>query len=299
MIKSILRKVFKRKAIEVPNMYDFRTISVDEVGKFPDGLKSLKSREIDGFIIKGLLTPEEVQKIDDFTRSFGKNKDQVLYTKKGFVYPLPFSAAGAECPDVEKYFTETKRIRSGFAQECGVDIEEKLFDVLSKMAGGRKVSTPDYKQEMGSATPFTLRYLNEINGVVEVHCGNLFHGNHSKFYEHANTVVDSFDQLSFFFMIQPSESSDLVLLDRVWKDGQKKTNFDNYYTFTDENSKEVDCSEFGIDRMTIRLEPGDFLTFAGGPIWHVVEKVKGTKGRITVGGFMGFSHDDKTVYSWS
>jgi hypothetical protein len=298
-MKSFFKKLLSKKAKEVSAMYDFRTLSMEEVDNYPDGLKDLKTRKIDGFIVKGALSPDEVKAIDNYTRKMQKNTEDVLHTPKGYVYPMPFSAPGVERPDSEQYFIDMKTLRKEFAQNCGVDIENKLFTILGKMAGGRKVSTPDYKKDVGSAVPFTLRFLKEKTGVVEVHCGNLFHGNHSVFYDNVNPIVETYDQLSYFYVIQPSESSDLILLDSIWEAGQSKVNFEQVYTFNDQNGKEVDCTEYGIDRKTIKLEPGDFLTFAGGPIWHLVEEVKGKKGRITVGGFMGFSHDDKTLYAWS
>lgn len=298
-MRSIFKRIFSRKAKEVADLYDFRTIPATEVDSYPDGLKKLKSREIDGFIIKSAFTPEEVSAIDRYSRAMKYNIEQSHHHKKGYVYPKPFSSLGAESPDMPKYFRDMKTIREEFNAECGVDIEQKLFSLLGRMAGGREVSTPDFEGGTGSCIPFSLRYLKPDTGVLEVHCGNLFHSNHSAFYDHVNKTVDTHDQLSFIFVIQPSESSDLVLLDRIWKEGQHKTNFEQVYSFIDENDQEVDCSEYGIDRMKIKLEPGDFLTFAGGPIWHVVEEVKGARGRITVGGFMGFTHDDNQLMCWS
>ena len=298
-MRSIFKNIFSRKANEVEDLYDFRTISTAEVDSYPDGLKKLKSREIDGFIVKKAFNTEEVLAIDQYTRAMEKDADQVHHHKKGYVYPKPFSSLGAESPDMPKYFSDMKAIREDFHEKCGVDVEQKLFSLLGRMAGGREVSTPNFNGEEGSCIPFSLRYLKPDTGVLEVHCGNLFHSNHSAFYDHVNKTVDTHDQLSFIFVIQPSESSDLVLLDRIWKEGQHKANFEHVYSFIDEHGKEVDCSEYGIDRMKIKLEPGDFLTFAGGPIWHVVEEVKGERGRITVGGFMGFTHDDKQLMCWS
>ena len=39
--------------------------------------------------------------------------------------------------------------------------------------------------------------------------------------------------------------------------------------------------------------------FAGGHIWHVVEPVVGDVDRLTVGGFLAFSHDRERVLYWS
>lgn len=298
---SVIKKIshfFNRAANEVSDLYDFRTITETGLDEFPDGLKQLKKREIDGFIVKGALTKEETAAIDTFTRTKGSQKEDVSHHPKGFVYPPPFSNLGLEIPNTDEYFRIMTKVRKNISTDCGVNIEEVLFRVLNRISGGREVTTPSFENGT-SCMPYSLRYLKPDGGKLEVHCGNLFHGNHSAFYDIVNKSVETFDQLSFIFVIQPSESSDLILLDRTWKEGQHKENFEEVYSFIDENGKKVDCSDKGIDRMTIRLEPGDFLTFAGGDIWHVVEEVRGEKGRITIGGFMGFSHDDKVVYCWS
>ncbi|MBI1286613.1 MAG: hypothetical protein GC178_03450 [Flavobacteriales bacterium] len=291
--------MFKIKGREVPDLYDFRTITLNGVADYPNGLKQVQEREIDGIIVKGALTTDEVSKIDSFTRSMVSGVKEVHYHSKGYVYPKPFSSLGNEIPDPKTYFEQTKKVRDGFESKCGVDIEERLFQLLSNMAGGRRVSCPEMQELGGSCIPYGLRLLKPLTGALEVHCGNLFHGQHNKFYEFIDDNVGSYDQLSYFYVVQPSESSDLILFAREWSEGQHKKEFEQMYTFTDENGKVVDCSEYGIDRMTIRLEPGDFLTFAGGPIWHMVDEVKGHAGRITVGGFMGFTHDDMEVQVWS
>tara|TARA_B110000037_G_C17118308_1_gene504712 strand:+ start:2967 stop:3140 length:174 start_codon:yes stop_codon:yes gene_type:complete len=52
---------------------------------------------------------------------------------------------------------------------------------------------------------------------------------------------------------------------------------------------------------TVKIKPkkGDMIIFQGGEIWHRVELVKGKKSRYTIGGFMGFSLDDKEIIYWS
>lgn len=294
-----LKQIFGYKPKEVPDLYDFRVIGLGQLDSFTDGLKQLKTREIDGFIVKNALSKEEVRAIDEYTRTFQAKFENVHHHPKGFVYPKPFSSLGNEILDPHSYFRQVGEVRRNFKDECGVDIEKRLFDILGKIANGREVRSPNFNQFGGSCIPYTLRYLKPNTGALEVHCGNLFQSNHNEFYRYMNETVETYDQLSYFFAIQPSESSDLVLVDRLWNDAQYKDRFDQMYTFTDEHGRLVDCSKYGVDRMTIRLEPGDFLTFAGGPIWHFVDEVKGKRGRITVGGFLAFSVDDRSINVWS
>ncbi len=295
---TAVKKFFGIKAKEVSELYDFRRITMDNLGQYPNGIQNMQERSIDGFIIKNALMPEEVAILDKAIRALPESNLDIHFHNKGFAYPRPFSALGAEVMDSKEFFLGLDKARTDFTSHFGVDVEARLFEILSKMSSGRKVAAPSPKTDPGDCMPFGIRFLSPESGVLEVHCGNLFHGSHSQFYDHIEGV-NAYDQLSFFFMIQPSESSDLILLDRTWKSGQHKPNFDEKYLFTDENGKEVDCSEYGINRMTIRLEPGDFLTFTGGPIWHLVEEVKGEKGRISVGGFIGFSEQGDAPLCWA
>lgn len=293
-----LKKLVGIRAKEVPNLYNFKTIDLSELGQFPDGVRDMQEQKIDGFIIKNVLTREEVALLDKAIRALSADDPNFYKHSKGFAYPDPFSSLGAQVKDSKQFFGNLAHARDTFAEKFGVDVEARLFEIYGKMAGGRKVDAPTPKGDLGACMPFGVRFLSPESGVLEVHCGNLFHNAHSEFYDHIQNV-DAYDQLSFFFMIQPSESSDLVLLDKRWAPGQHKPNFDQKYIFVDEKGKEVDCSINGIDRMTIRLEPGDFLTFTGGPIWHLVEEVRGEKGRITIGGFVGFSEDGKEILCWA
>ena len=297
-MNTFFQKIFKRKAKEVSDLYDFRRIEVAELDQYPDGIKNMQNREIDGFIIKGALSIDEVKTIDAAARTLPSSQLEVHQHSKGFVYPRPFSNLGVEVKESSLFFGGLDKARQGLPGVLGVDIEKRLFDLLGKMSGGRSVSARSPLKDEGRCMPFSVRYLWPETGVLEVHCGNLFHGSHSAFYDHIKDV-NAYDQLSFIFMIQPSESSDLILFDKEWVQGQYKKDFGQKFNFTDENGEDVDCSENGIDRMTIRLEPGDFLTFTGGPIWHLVDEVKGEKGRITLGGFIGFSSNDEQVYCWS
>jgi hypothetical protein len=290
--------LFSKKAKEIPDLYDIRPISVNELDRYPDGIRNMQDNKVDGFIIKNALSLEEVELVDKAVRALPNQDLGVYHHQKGFAYPRPFSNLGAEVQDAEKFFRELGNVRSISTEYFEVDLESRLFDILGKMGGGRKINAPVPKNIEGSSMPFGIRYLSSSTGVLEVHCGNLFHDRHSAFYDHIQDV-DAFNQLSFFFMIQPSESSDLVLLDRRWSPGQHKADFNDVYSFIDENGKEVDCSLNGINRMTLHLEPGDFLTFTGGPIWHLVEEVKGEKGRISVGGFIGFSKNDDEILCWA
>jgi len=51
--------------------------------------------------------------------------------------------------------------------------------------------------------------------------------------------------------------------------------------------------------LKLRPQPGDLLMFYGGYIWHRVEDIEGNTPRITLGGFLNFSKDDKELYYWS
>ena len=54
-----------------------------------------------------------------------------------------------------------------------------------------------------------------------------------------------------------------------------------------------------VHRYFVKPEPGDLLLFAGGNVWHRVEKVAGFKSRITLGGFIAETTTPGKYYIWS
>lgn len=106
------------------------------------------------------------------------------------------------------------------------------------------------------------------------------------------------DQLSYFVVLQQAESGgELTIYDMLWENVKRKESPENNDFVIDDNDKAIYLTE--VKNFAVKPQPGDILIFSGGPIWHRVEDIKGNIPRITFGGFLNFSNDNKELYYWS
>lgn len=175
--------------------------------------------------------------------------------------------------------------------------KKKITCVFDKLGGGRPLMIPPGFDNQGSYAGFTFRHLVPEYGNIPIHCGNLFHDRFYEFYTHLTSICEVIDQLSYFFMLQSSGGGELVLYDLEWQTGQHiKTNT----IVEDADNNIIDASSGkGLKRMTLPIETGDLLVFAGGEIWHSVNQITGSASRITLGGFIGFENNHEGFYYWS
>ena len=106
------------------------------------------------------------------------------------------------------------------------------------------------------------------------------------------------DQLSYFLVLQESEKGgELSIYDMLWDQVKRKENPENNEFVIDDKDNHIYLKD--VESFAVKPKPGDILIFSGGPIWHRVEDIKGSIPRITFGGFLNFSKDNKELYYWS
>ena len=282
--------------------YGISELSPDEAADYPNGLLDIKQRKLDGVLFRGFLTPEEVSKLVSGFDAL--QEPEYVKTSVGGVYPIVFQQLAVQTESEPKavsdakfhdYFTTSEDFAHRFDSRFGVDFRGKLFGLLEKMAGSREIAIPRGYNDEGNYAFCTFRRLIPEAGQMGYHTGNLFRNAYAKFYEHLDTKVGTYDQLSYFVLLQkPDTGGELTLYDLEWKDGQYKE--DNRYVVQPDGGK-VDIND--LKTMTMNMKPGDMIIFNGAQIWHRVEHVYGKTDRITLGGFIGISHDDQKVFLWS
>lgn len=299
-IKNLLR--------EKSNLYDFKYIDPGQIDEFPNGMKDMHVRKFDGMIIKGFLSPSEIESIKNGFNELPK--EDLVHIKEGRAYPPVFAQVlrnvEGKPDDVNNigkftdYFAKCESYSNSFSKKFGVDFKQKIEDVFSRMGGGRSVDVPKGFNGQGRYTFCTMRCLIPETGEMSVHTGNYFRESCSEFYEHLETQVKTYDQLSFFVTLQKAEAGGgLTLYDIEWKGGQTKDNPGENRYVRDVDGKLIDIQSVGRKTLTLTPEAGDLLLFNGAQIWHRVEIVKGQRDRMTIGGFIGFSEDDKEILYWS
>lgn len=299
----MFNSIFRSKNL-VDNLYDIKEISYNELYKFPTGFDDMYRERVDGFLIKNIFNKQEIRSLKNFLNNAVKSNDALLYNHEyGYTYPVPFSMVnttiGKEYVSQEDYFLKMQELRQKLPKMLEFDFEKKLFDVFRSIGNGCAVNAPKGKENEGTYLPYSFRYFFKNKGFISVHCGNYFQAAYPAFYEDLEKDTLVFDQLSYFLVVEkPLIGGELLLFDKVWKTGQTKKNRNNIYEFIDEKGEVVDGSPKGIKRMKISPNPGDLFVYRGGAIWHMVEHIKGYRGRYTVGGYMAYSKDLSTIHLW-
>lgn len=282
---------------------DFREISVAEIATYPNGLDDLLNRRIDGFLIRNVLSQEEVATLlQNFARI---SQDRLSSMPEGGIFP-PVFAQVAQWKNTtretyEKYFADCLQYKHDFEKDFGVNFEAKMNAIFTAMSGDREVMVPAGYDGNGSYAFATIRSLNNKAGNISIHCGNYFQTAFSKFYEHLTETTNVIDQLSYFVMLQTAETGgELTLYDIDWQDAQFKEDPKENNEIIGVNGNKIDVRDSaGRKKLYVNPQAGDMILFAGGQIWHRVERVRGNRSRITIGGFMGYSHDKKNICYWS
>jgi hapalindole-type alkaloid chlorinase len=276
-------------------LYNFVHIQANELGDYPDGLVDICNDRIDGIVIGGAFTPEEV------------NRVRAQLTRRGPFPGAPFGdnlIYGPPLLIAEEDLTRYRREAAEFRHFCrglfsgGRDFEARIGELLGAMAGGRPVDLP-CAPDGGPYTPATIRVL-EVDQEIGWHFENQFlHATVG--YRHLSTLIDHTDHFSYFVVLEaPEAGGELVLYDLAWErtewldkeaGGIKRTGTVDGRLISDV----IDS----LDHMSISPPAGSLVVFDGGNILHCVSAVQDRGRRITIGGFVAFSKGRQGVYYWS
>jgi hapalindole-type alkaloid chlorinase len=288
--------------------YNFQTITVADILEKKEAIWDLYTNKSDGFLIKNFLSEQEVDAImSNFDNVLN---DKPAYTHVGFTYPPVFAefsnqireqAADEKEEATKAYFQKNTAYNSNFGNVYAIDVRERFESLFKSLSGGRDIVIADGMGGLGQYPFSTFRYLTPEVGLMSVHCGNYFGKTFENFYKDLTKKVAVENQMSFFIMLQePDAGGELSLFNFRWKNGQTKVDpsEDNEIIQPDGSKMYVE-DDANIIKDKIDPKKGDMILFQGGNIWHRVEMVKGTKPRITFGGFIGISIDKTKFYYWS
>jgi hypothetical protein len=289
---GILGNLFKRKKAKF-NILD--TADTVEVGS--ELLNDLFSRRLDGYIHRQFLSKEECDKlVGNFYGKVGYNKDP----ETPVIYPPNFYQIRNENVD-EKYFQLAKDYIDEFPSTYGLDVHQRLFDLLKSVNANVNIKIPP-GEENGYYQPTTFRSLPPNDVVMYAHCENQLREIFDEHCAYLSTMTDIYDSLSFFIMLkEPSEGGRLILYnvdwDRAKKNAKSRT---NSVLLTTGEAINLDDKKSPIGNLKIDMQTGDLIIFPGGQLWHSVESVAGDKNRVTFGGFLSKGRNEEdTLYVWS
>lgn len=254
-------------------------------------VKRVHQGDLEGFIVKGIFSPEEVESFKKLTAEIPA--DRFLKTNTGTILPDPFATISDLDERARNYVEKNKAFQTfGFER-----FHAALQNAMELVAGDYRVQVPATVLDNYPAVAATVRHFYPGMGGLYVHCGYLFQEQSPKYYQAVEPMKKE-GQLSFFVVIQqPEQGGELTLYDMVWENVNAKDFPENNEFVLDRDGNRIYLTE--VNQVKYNPQPGDMLIFYGGRIWHRVEPIVGALPRITFGGFINFSEDDQTMFYWS
>lgn len=277
---------FLNPELGLETIYKLNYISYEEMDRFPDGINDLHQGRQDGFIIKGFLTPEKVNLVN---KNYEKVKNGIYRVNFGEIYGTPLNASGESR---ENYLDDAQKFNAEWTEMFGFDLVARIKEMLSHMSGGRNVSVPIENGREYLAGNIRVYYPGA--GGLFAHTGNEFAMiNKSVGLEMLMAESKLINSMSYFIQLSvPQKGGQLVLFDLLYENTPQEL-----FGF---NGNERNDDPFRtMKHQIVHLEPGDFLVFAAGHIWHKVIDIGGETNRMTWGGFQSISNDDKNLWFWS
>lgn len=280
----------------------FTFITVNNFSELDEGIMTdLLNEKITGILFKKFLSQNETESLLKGLSNIAQ-EDKTLVNEGFQSYPLSFAQFTQKKKSgemvTEDYVKEAKLLQNRLLNDFGVDITSKLCYFLQQFSEFRKVS-PILNTEFNSyLIPFNFRELFPGKGELIAHCENLFFNEFPEFFNWLKLMNIKTNKLSYFITLQEADlGGELCCYDINWSNVKiRKTQT----ILADEFNNELDIdNNENIKRCYIKPEQGDLLLFAGGNVWHRVEKVQGKKSRITLGGFIAETTTQNHFYIWS
>jgi hypothetical protein len=272
-------------------------VPYDKLADSGDLIRKLKNGEVHGFVLKNLFSKDEIAAVLSVIEKPMEEKS--LVTPYGKMFPSPFAIVTNSEERLDAYYESIEALDELSEQVPAVKlVRDRVRNFFKQVAKDFKVSVPVNKTKKLPVSEGSFRVFYKDKGALFVHCGNLFQQQSEFYYSQLENDIDMSDQLSFFFNLQNTEiGGELTIYNMLWKDVVGKASPDENESVIDAKGDTIYLKD--VAQFTVKPEPGDILVFAGGPIWHRVEDIKGDTPRITYGGFVNFSNDDKELFYWS
>lgn len=266
-----------------------------EAQNSPHLIKDIKEDRLDGFVTRGLFSPAEINELLTVVGSI--NPTDLFTVPTGTVFPKPFATLTDAGDMLTQYTHKADQLRTMALRYPIVGTLLQRMDIFFKaVSGDFDTTVPAVPLKNTSCAPGNFRFFEPEKGGLFVHCGYLFQ-KQSPFYY---TIVEPMAlerQLSFFLVLQNADQGgELTIYDMLWKDIKDKDRMEeNEYVLTPAGDKLFLNT---LRSFAVKPNPGDVLIFSGGPIWHRVENIKGSKPRITYGGFLNFTPNGTGLRYW-
>ncbi len=272
-----------------------RTVEVHagELDRLPDGLHRIFRDDLDVLIVRSAFP----------AATMGHVVELLQRTEHGFVrMPQEFhdiereqivfygdamshNSVDEQGPPMERYLANAAIWREACRQLFAADgdYETRLSAIFCSLSGGRRVDVPHYSDGR-TYGPSTIRMIPSGRG-APFHIDNYFDGVEG--WQYLAKTMNLQYPINFFTMMSPPEGGGEIEVSELRFNDPRSTA---------DGAINKDDSGFASQRFS--LQAGDLFAFAAGRFWHRVREVRGPRPRWTIGGFLGFATDDRTLFYW-
>lgn len=281
---------------------DFTFLTVERLCELPaTAMHDLLSEKITGILFKNFLSEQETETLKSGFHDLPVN-EKTKVNDGFFSYPLSFAQFTQQKAhgqlSVQDYVNIARKLENELHTHFKLNITEKLCNFLQQFTEYKEVS-PIYNNEHQSyLVPFNIRELLPGQGELIAHCENLFFEEFPDFFNWLQLMNISENKLSYFVTLQEStEGGELCCFDINWANVQHR---ESPVLLKDKANRQINLEDANtVKRFFIKPNAGDLLLFAGGNVWHRVEKIRGKNSRITLGGFIAETTTPGKYYIWS
>lgn len=263
----------------------------------------LVQKKLDALVVTDVLPNTLKNDYESKLNNLSNASNNVIKHKNLTIYPLSYAVIHQKNDEVENdfllsnFFKESKIANQNYPNLLGDKVKKNIDDTLNLAT--------NYQIKLLQKENFEFPALNvrcmqpAANYAIEIHCENSFVSQLNKTLKNfLLEKVDLMDAISFYTMLQkPEIGGDLILFDKNWDETPVEAG--NLDEITRKNEKLFFNSSTEIPHKRIQLNQGDMVFFRAAQIWHCIDEVKGSKPRITTGGFLAAANDGANYLYWS
>ena len=263
------------------------TVAADAAGH-GNPLTALCRQDVDAIIVRRVYDAETCEQARAALEAGPADLVRTDFPAKfaAFFYGINLNLAH---PDLDDYFAEVPRFKNALEALAGgtLHLQHRIGSLFSTLDGGRHYLPPPGPRP-GTEYMFTTIRAHLPGGYIPAHFDDEQAARPT--YRHLMPLIRP--RLFSFVLAfaQGQQGGALEIFDlQPRQQGQRIARDDH-------SAAKPDLEN--VDRVSVRLDPGDMILFDSGRYLHRVTPVVGTTTRWTVCSFMAESADGKRVYCW-
>lgn len=265
-------------------------MGAEDVAAHPTALADIAARRLDGITIDGVFSADECLRAVARLERHRDEMDPAFFGTMLGLSLADLAWVSDDLGDRTGYLDRAEASSARYVDAFGFDPFDRVAATLTPMSGGLKVSTPF---EDGRPYPAAnVRWMEPGGGGLPAHVGNEFQIQTNDSADHLRRVTRIRDHYSWFVVLQtPTAGGALSVFDLLFE-----THVASESQWGGTGRSDADFDQ--VPALKVWPKPGTLVMFGGGWRWHRVDKVGGSRARVTYGGFAGPSTDGRELHLW-